>query len=81
MVRNLGWSALSLFRHRAVYSDENSSIEMYLVSQVEQVVRLEGLNLTISLKSGEEIHTENSHKYSVEEIQFLANKAGLELKQ
>ncbi|MBB31848.1 MAG: hypothetical protein CME25_23460 [Gemmatimonadetes bacterium] len=51
---------------------------MYLVSQV---VRLEGLNLTISLKSGEEIHTENSHKYSVEEIQFLANKAGLELKQ
>ena len=54
---------------------------MYLVSQVEQVVRLEGLNLTISLKSGEEIHTENSHKYSVEEIQFLANKAGLELKQ
>ena len=51
---------------------------MYLVSQV---VRLEGLNLTISLKSGEETHTENSHKYSVEEIQFLANKAGLELKQ
>jgi L-histidine N-alpha-methyltransferase len=72
---------LSLFRHRAVYSDENSSIEMYLVSQVEQVVRLEGLDLTISLKSGEAIHTENSHKYSVEEIQILANKAGFELEQ
>ena len=54
---------------------------MYLVSQVEQVVRLEGLDLTISLKSGEEIHTENSHKYSVEEIQILANKAGFELEQ
>jgi dimethylhistidine N-methyltransferase len=70
---------LRLFEHQAVYNDELDRIEMYLVSQLEQEVRVEALDLTVALKSGEAIHTENSHKYSVEGIQELADEAGFKV--
>ena len=70
---------LKLFEHQALYNDELDRIEMYLVSQLEQEVRLEALDLTVTLKSGEAIHTENSHKYSVEGIQELADEAGFKV--
>jgi dimethylhistidine N-methyltransferase len=68
---------LSTFRHRAVYNEPVGRIEMYLVSEAAQQVPIDELGLTVSLAAGEAIHTENSYKYSPEEIAALAAAAGL----
>ena len=47
---------------------------MHLVSLARQTVRV--LGRAFSFAKGERIHTENSHKYSVEEFQALAARAG-----
>ena len=57
------------FRHKAVYNDEKSRIEMHLVSLAEQVVKIHGHSWTIG--EGETIHTENSHKYSNRSFQEI----------
>lgn len=50
------------FRHKAVFNEEKSRVEMHLVSLADQLVCIQGHSWTIS--EGETIHTENSHKYS-----------------
>jgi L-histidine Nalpha-methyltransferase len=70
---------LETFRHRAVYDAEIGRIEMYLVSTGAQQVRIDRLGLTVGFDAGEAIHTENSYKYSVAEIDALAGDGGLRL--
>jgi dimethylhistidine N-methyltransferase len=70
---------LQAFRHRAVYNEDIGRVEMYLVSARAQDVFIEGLGLSLSFAEGEEIHTENSYKYSLVEIEALAKAAGLRL--
>lgn len=73
--RELGGSFdLSRFAHDAVWNEAAGRMEMYLVSLAEQIVRVAGR--AFSFASGERIHTENSHKYSVEEFQALARAGG-----
>jgi L-histidine N-alpha-methyltransferase len=69
------------FEHRAVWREVIGRVEMHLVSRSEQQVRIEELDSTVEFESGETIHTENSYKYSPEEITLLAQLAGLELEQ
>ena len=66
---------LSSFEHRAFYDDKMGRIEMYLVSTRTQRVRIDRLDLEVSFAAREQIHTENSYKYSLEEIQDLAASA------
>ena len=47
---------------------------MHLVSKTNQQIRLG--NDAFELASDESIHTENSHKYDVDEFQRLASDAG-----
>src|SRR5262245_33200130 len=61
------------FVHDAIYDETRGRIEMHLVSLARQTVRV--LGRSFSLAKGERIHTENSHKYSVEEFQALARSA------
>jgi dimethylhistidine N-methyltransferase len=68
---------LDTFRHRAVYDEAIGRIEMYLVSEREQRVRIADLELEIPFAPGEAIHTENSYKYSLIEIDSLTAAAGL----
>jgi L-histidine N-alpha-methyltransferase len=68
---------LEKFRHRAVYNDEIGRIEMYLDSLCGQEVAIDQLKLKISFAAGEAIHTENSYKYSLPEIDALAAGAGM----
>ncbi len=70
---------VSAFRHDAVYNAQEGRIEMYLVSVVDQSVEWRGARYDFS--AGERIHTENSYKYSVEEIEALAAGAGYRLEQ
>lgn len=65
------------FRHRAVYDEDEGRVAMYLVSMRAQRVRIEALGLEVPFAAGEAIHTEDSFKYSPEEIEDLAARAGL----
>ena len=70
---------LSGFRHKAFFDPALSRIEMHLISRRDQRVQVAGR--TVSLASGESIHTESSYKYSVEGFQALARRAGFEPEQ
>jgi L-histidine N-alpha-methyltransferase len=65
------------FAHRAVYDEEAGRIQMHLVSQRDQVVPVDVLGLRVAFAAGETIHTEDSYKYSFQEIRALAEAAGL----
>jgi len=69
------------FYHRAVYNELVGRIEMYLVSNRAQTVRIDALDLDVSFAAGEPIHTENSYKYSFAEIEELAGAAGLQIEE
>jgi uncharacterized SAM-dependent methyltransferase len=49
-------------------------MEMHLISLCDQVVRVAGQ--VFEFKRFDNIHTENSYKYSVEQFQELASAAG-----
>lgn len=57
------------FKHRAIFNEEKSRMEMHLVSLRDQTVTIGGES--IYFERGEPIHTENSHKYSIESFREL----------
>ena len=65
---------LEQFEHYAFYNPEKGRIEMHLISQRAQTVRINGERF--KFRQGESIHTENSHKYTQEEFTQLASRAG-----
>lgn len=65
---------LGAFRHEAIFNADLSRIEMHLVSKRDQVVHLDGVE--IPFRTGESIHTENSHKFTPETFATLAARAG-----
>ncbi|HEY4940381.1 MAG TPA: L-histidine N(alpha)-methyltransferase [Rhizomicrobium sp.] len=65
---------LGAFAHYACYNPVAQRIEMYLVSLAAQRVRVAGE--TIRLAQGEAIHTEDSHKYTLDGFRALAAEAG-----
>jgi L-histidine Nalpha-methyltransferase len=67
---------LGTFRHRAVYDEEAGRISMYLVSARAQRVRIDALGLDVEFAAGETIHTEDSYKYSLAEIDALGAGGG-----
>lgn len=64
----------SQFRHHAYYNEAERRVEMHLVSEIRQQVRIGSWRF--DFQAGESIHTESSYKYTVEEFQELAKKAG-----
>jgi dimethylhistidine N-methyltransferase len=65
---------LDAFAHYAPYNPMAQRIEMYLVSLKRQSVQLSGR--TIEFATGEAVHTEDSHKYSIESFREIAARAG-----
>lgn len=65
---------LERFRHAAVWNDAESRIEMHLVSETAQSVKLLGQDFAFA--AGEGIHTENSRKFEVASLQALAKTCG-----
>jgi L-histidine Nalpha-methyltransferase len=68
--------ALESFQHQIRWNPEESRIEMHLESLREQKVRIPSLDLEIEFAAGETIHTENSYKYRLGEVEKLLNAAG-----
>jgi dimethylhistidine N-methyltransferase len=67
---------LPFFRHRAVYSEASSRIEISVESLRAQTVTIGKLDLKVELGEGELIHTENSYKYDLDGIGKLAAETG-----
>jgi len=67
------------FAHRAFYNEAAGRVEMHLVSCADQVVTVGGAG--IRFEAGETIHTENSYKYALHEVQVLAQRAGFEVER
>jgi uncharacterized SAM-dependent methyltransferase len=65
---------LDNFAHYAPYNPGAQRIEMYLMSLKRQSITLAGQS--ISFAAGEAIHTEDSHKYSIEGFRELSAHAG-----
>ena len=67
------------FDHIALYNDAEGRIEMHLRSRVAQRVAISDIEQVVSFVAGETIHTENSCKYTVDEVRELGRQANLEL--
>jgi L-histidine Nalpha-methyltransferase len=65
------------FQHQAVWKEEESRIEMHLVSRHHQSVQIAGDR--VDFARGEHLRTECSHKYTLESFKDLASTANLEV--
>jgi dimethylhistidine N-methyltransferase len=72
---------LSAFRHQAVYHEDEGRVAIEIVSLRRQRVAIEALGCEIELEHGEGIHTENSFKYSLAEIDALASAADMRVRE
>lgn len=63
------------FHHRAFYNPEQGRVEMHLISDRRQQVRVDGH--WFDFERDENIHTENSYKYDLGQFQLLGRRAGL----
>lgn len=65
---------LGQFTHHAFYNAPLQRIEMHLVSRRRQQVTVGGR--THEFAEGETLHTENSHKFTIDGLRTLARQAG-----
>ncbi|MEW6766081.1 MAG: L-histidine N(alpha)-methyltransferase [Pseudomonadota bacterium] len=62
------------FYHQAYYDETHGRIEMHLISETRQTIRIG--SRVFHFAEGEGIHTENSHKYTVDGFHRLAGESG-----
>lgn len=67
---------LSRFRHCVRYQEAERRIEMHLRSTADQAVTIRKADFTVSFRRDETIWTESCHKYNLEEVVHLAERAG-----
>ena len=72
---------ISNFAHEAHYNNSENRIEMYLRSLKEQVVNIPKANTYLKISENELIHTENSHKFSISQLESLFEKIGFNILQ
>lgn len=70
---------LDKFQHFAEYDPVEGTMRSYLISKEPQQVHVEALNLTFEFEAWEAIHTENSYKYSIRQLQEMAQACGFEI--
>jgi dimethylhistidine N-methyltransferase len=67
---------LRAFQHRAFYNEGPGRVEIYIESTREQTVTISELEMKVQFAAGEQIHTENSYKYDLDDITRLASATG-----
>ncbi|HEX8959208.1 MAG TPA: L-histidine N(alpha)-methyltransferase, partial [Solirubrobacterales bacterium] len=67
------------FEHVARYDAEQAWMDVRLRSVADQVVRIDGLDLTVRFAAGEEMRTEISAKFTRERLEAIYAEAGLTL--
>jgi len=68
------------FEHKALYNEELNRIEMHLIAK-ESMEYFSPYSGPIVISKGENIHTENSHKFSEKDINTFAENSGLNVKK
>jgi L-histidine N-alpha-methyltransferase len=69
------------FEHYPVYNPQSGECRSYLISQAAQEVTIETLGQTFFFEKYEAIHMETSRKYSLKEIEHLAEHNSFRVKQ
>ncbi|RJF93868.1 L-histidine N(alpha)-methyltransferase [Sphingomonas cavernae] len=73
--RELGGTIpVEAFRHRAIWNDLYARVEMHLEATCDVTFGIEGASF--SMRRGETIHTENSHKYGQRDARLLLRAGG-----
>ena len=67
---------LAHFRHRVRFDRARHNVEMHIESLRDQEIRIGSGEFTVTFRRGETIHTESSHKYSIDEIEDLMRGTG-----
>ncbi|HEX8668431.1 MAG TPA: L-histidine N(alpha)-methyltransferase [Allosphingosinicella sp.] len=76
--RELGGTIpIDAFKHRTVWNDALSRIEMHLKAVADVDFSVDGI--LFSMRAGETIHTENSHKYGPRDARLLLKAGGWEV--
>jgi len=70
---------LNFYKHLAIYNKSKKRIEMKLKSKKNNKIKINGSKYLI--KKNEEIHTENSHKYTIKSFKKLASEAGWKIEK
>jgi L-histidine N-alpha-methyltransferase len=75
--RELGGTIpVDAFAHRAIWNDDAARIEMHLEARRDVDFIID--NIRFSMRAGETIHTENSHKYGPRDARLLLRAGGWE---
>jgi dimethylhistidine N-methyltransferase len=69
-----GTVPIDAFRHRAVWNEPMSRIEMHLEAVRDVAFDVDGRRF--AMRAGETIHSENSHKYGARDARLLLRAAG-----
>lgn len=69
------------FRHIAEWAPSRSRMEIFLESTRPQKITLRVPRLTVQFRAGERIHTENSHKYTLEMVERMLCASGFKLEK
>jgi L-histidine Nalpha-methyltransferase len=64
------------FRHRVRWNGAHSRIEMHLESRLAHEVSIPSLDLSLTFRRGDTIHTENSYKFTTDGAQHLLTQTG-----
>jgi L-histidine Nalpha-methyltransferase len=67
------------FRHVARYDEAASRIEMHLVAERAQRVRLSTIDMVLDIEAGDDIWTESSYKFTRDSTEAMLGDAGLAL--
>lgn len=70
---------LNQFYHQPEYNAEMKAAVSFLVSKTDQTVYLKKLDKRVEFKSHERIHTEISRKFTLSDIQALADNSGFRI--
>ncbi len=68
------------FIHHAFFNQIYSRIEMHLVAKKNLIISSPFFSSEIFINKGESIHTENSHKFKIPDIEDIASSTGLRIK-
>jgi len=81
MNRELGANFdLKSFQHYATYNVHKGAMESYVISLKKQTITFKDLNCSFDFKEYEPIHLEYSFKFTIDQIQKLADKAGFSVR-
>ena len=72
---------ITKFAHQASYNESKGRVEMYIRSLSNQTVNIPKANISLKLSENELIHTENSHKFTISEIDIMFERIGLDIVQ